>query len=197
MVSRVQSIINTTPSENSKGVKMNSLTGFTLIEIVLVLALLAILGGIIGPRVFHASDKAKIAATRANLRLINGAIMMYRLKQGEYPTSLADLINTKCLRRIPYDEISGSTNLSNKLDNQGGWYSEGKLIGYDEVCERGLRWEYHCSRSGGVFRRRTYCTYRPTYETTCTKIPKYDNFIREVKVNLSGSDAEGTPYDKY
>ena len=239
MVPRVQCIMHTAPLGNSKGTKMNSLTGFTLrrrpspalkggdqgasqsnnpeqapsfrtgsvegftlIEIVLVIALAAILGAIIVPRIFHAPDKANIAATKANLRLINGAIMMYRLKQGEYPKSLADLIDTKCLRRIPYDEISGSAALSTQLNNQGGWYVEGKLIGYTEHCERGLRWEQYCyqrsSRSLWGHRRvYTYCEYRPTYKTTCTKIPKYDNFIREVKVNLTGSDAEGTPYDKY
>lgn len=60
--------------------------GFTLVELVVVIAILGILGGIAIPRFMDATASAKGSKIVADLRTIDSAVSMYYAKVGEYPT---------------------------------------------------------------------------------------------------------------
>lgn len=60
--------------------------GFTLVELVVVIAILGILGGIAIPRFMDATATARGAKIVADLRTIDSAVTMYYAKVGEYPT---------------------------------------------------------------------------------------------------------------
>ena len=59
--------------------------GFTLIELVIVIAILGILAGIAIPRFINASATAKGARIVADLRTIDSAMAIYNAKTGYYP----------------------------------------------------------------------------------------------------------------
>ena len=65
--------------------------GFTLIELVIVIAILGILAGIAIPRFLDAQASAKGAKIVADLRTIDSAAMVYQAKTGSLPTSIAAL----------------------------------------------------------------------------------------------------------
>ena len=72
-----------------KSLKSNK--GFTLIELVVVIAILGILAGIAIPRFMDATATARGAKIVADLRTIDSAIMIYNAKTGKFPTKIGDL----------------------------------------------------------------------------------------------------------
>jgi type II secretion system protein G len=63
------------------------LRGFTLIEIMVVITILGILAALIVPRVVGRTDDARIAAARQDIAQIMGALKLYRLDNGRYPST--------------------------------------------------------------------------------------------------------------
>ena len=61
--------------------------GFTLIEIMVVVVILGILGALIVPNVIGRPDQAKVEAAKSDLRAISTALEMYRMDNGNYPSS--------------------------------------------------------------------------------------------------------------
>ena len=61
--------------------------GFTLIEVLVVVAILGILAAIVVPRVMDRPDEAKRVAAQADTRAIAQALKLYRLDNGAYPTT--------------------------------------------------------------------------------------------------------------
>jgi general secretion pathway protein G len=61
--------------------------GFTLLEVMIVLIIIAVLAGLVAVNVMGRPDEAKATATRTNLATIQGALKMYRLDNGAYPTT--------------------------------------------------------------------------------------------------------------
>ena len=63
--------------------------GFTLVELVVVIAILGILAGIAIPRFMDATASARGAKIVADLRTIDSAATMYYAKEGKYPVDAA------------------------------------------------------------------------------------------------------------
>lgn len=68
--------------------------GFTLVELVVVIAILGILAGIAIPRFMDATATARGARIVADLRTIDSAIVMYQAKEGKFPSATTDLTTT-------------------------------------------------------------------------------------------------------
>ena len=62
-------------------------SGFTLIEIMVVITILGVLAALIVPRVVGRTDDAKIAAAKQDIASIMQALKLYRLDNGRYPTT--------------------------------------------------------------------------------------------------------------
>lgn len=62
-------------------------TGFTLIEIMVVVVILAVLAGLVLPQVTGQSDKARVKTTETALSATSNAIDMFRVDNGRYPTT--------------------------------------------------------------------------------------------------------------
>ncbi len=82
--------------------------GFTLMELLVVMAILGLLLSIAAPRYFDSVDGAKEAALRTNLRLMREAIDKYRADTGQYPPTLEQLAVSRYLRAIPPDPVTES-----------------------------------------------------------------------------------------
>ncbi len=61
--------------------------GFTLIEIMVVVAILGILAALVVPRVMSRPDEARVMRARHDLRAIGSALGLYRLDHFAYPTT--------------------------------------------------------------------------------------------------------------
>ena len=61
--------------------------GFTFIEIMVVVAILAILAALVVPRIMGRTDDAKSTAAKVQIRNIEGALQLYKLDNGVYPST--------------------------------------------------------------------------------------------------------------
>ena len=68
-------------------------SGFTLIEIILVVVIIGILAGIAIPRMGGKTEKAKISQAKSNITALGMAIQEYEMMNGEYPSSLEQLLD--------------------------------------------------------------------------------------------------------
>lgn len=66
--------------------------GFTLIELVVVIVILAILAAVIVPNFMHRTEDAKMANAVATIKTLDGAIDMYTVDTGSLPPTLDALI---------------------------------------------------------------------------------------------------------
>ena len=93
-------------------------SGFTLIEVMVVVAILAILAAVVVPRIMDEPAKARMAKVEQDIRAIESALDLYKLDNFNYPTTAqglqalvskpggADLSNYKqggYLRELPVD----------------------------------------------------------------------------------------------
>jgi general secretion pathway protein G len=84
-------------------------SGFTLIELVIVLAIVALLLTIAAPRYFHSVDRSKETVLKANLAMTRDALDKYFGDNGKYPEKLDALVEKKYLRSLPLDPITESS----------------------------------------------------------------------------------------
>ena len=66
--------------------------GFTLIEVIVVIALLALLMAYVAPEMFGRADEAKRKAAGIQLEKISAAVELYKLEVGKFPETLEDLV---------------------------------------------------------------------------------------------------------
>jgi general secretion pathway protein G len=65
--------------------------GFTLLELLVVMVIIGLLAGYVGPKYFGQIGKSEIKAARAQIDALEKALDQYRLDVGRYPTSEAGL----------------------------------------------------------------------------------------------------------
>ena len=61
--------------------------GLTLVEMIVVLAIIALVAALIVPNVIGRPDQARVTVATTDLRTISAALKMYRLDNGSYPTT--------------------------------------------------------------------------------------------------------------
>jgi len=82
--------------------------GFTLVELLVVLAIIALLLTVALPRYFHSVTHAEESVLKQNLTLLRDAIDKHYGDLGKYPDKLDDLVTRKYLRAVPVDPITRS-----------------------------------------------------------------------------------------
>ena len=103
--------------------------GFTLIELMIVIAIIAVLSGVAIPLYLASIRRANEAALREDLQTMRQAIDSYTADKEKGPQSLDDLVQGGYLKSIPVDPIthhsdtwiaSQSDTLVNIEETQGG-----------------------------------------------------------------------------
>lgn len=89
---------------------LNRNGGFTLIEMLIVLAIVALLLTISAPRYFGTLEQSKDVVLQENLTTIRRVIDTFRADKGRYPESLAELVQEKYLRSMPLDPVTQSSD---------------------------------------------------------------------------------------
>lgn len=80
--------------------------GYSLLEILIVLSIIALIAALVGPRLFAQFDKSKVTAAKVQMKALKSALETMRLDIGRYPT--------------PQEGLG--------LLNSGRWRWRGKLV---------------------------------------------------------------------
>ena len=114
--------------------------GFTLIELIVVLAIVALMLSIAVPHYIGRITRAEETVLRENLLLMRDALDKHYADLGQYPEALPDLVTRRYLRGIPPDPLtrssrtwlvvpppgSGATGVSDVRSGSPGSGSDGK-----------------------------------------------------------------------
>jgi len=90
--------------------------GFTLVELLVVVAILALLLGLLMPAINSAYEKTKIATSKSTINLISAAVEMYRNDFQDHPAGTEE-----------YEEFPPSSSVAN-VDNGGDWKGAELLV---------------------------------------------------------------------
>ncbi|MGI6453322.1 MAG: competence type IV pilus major pilin ComGC [Syntrophomonadaceae bacterium] len=75
--------------------------GFTLVELVVVMAILAVLAGLVVPKFTGILADARAQANEANLQMLQTAVELYNAIEDEELTGLAELENKNYIDKVP------------------------------------------------------------------------------------------------
>jgi len=84
------------------GTKPRSVRGFTLLEMLVVLVIIGLLAGLVGPRLFSKIDQSKVTTASTQIKMLRGAVENIRLDIGRLPTAEEGL---SLLTKPPADPV--------------------------------------------------------------------------------------------
>jgi len=111
--------------------------GFTLIELMVVIAILALLGGVVAPRVMNQLRQAKPKKAKLDIEQIGLALDMYAAENGEYPTTEQGLQSLISSPTSPPEPLNWNgpyvkpTNFLDPWNNEYVYESPSNNEGYD------------------------------------------------------------------
>jgi general secretion pathway protein G len=103
--------------------QLKNRAGFTLIEIMVVIVILAMLAALVGPKLIGRTDDAKIQTTRTQIGSLETALKLYKLDNGAYPSTeqgLNALVSKPTVGVIPKSYKDGGY-LEKKQVPKDGW----------------------------------------------------------------------------
>jgi general secretion pathway protein G len=80
--------------------------GFTVVELLVVLAVMAVLLSLAAPRYVAHVDRSREVVLRQNLKVMRDAIDQFQADRGAYPPALQALVAARYLREIPLDPMT-------------------------------------------------------------------------------------------
>lgn len=69
----------------------DSFGGWTLLELIVVLAIIALIGALVGPALLTQTEGAKVKAADAQVKMLRGSLLTYRLDVGQFPSTAQGL----------------------------------------------------------------------------------------------------------
>lgn len=90
--------------------KLSNNSGFTLIEIMVVIVILALLAALVGPRLIGRTDDAKITDAKVQIRNLETALKLYKMDNGSYPSTeqgLSSLVQKPVTGLVPKNYKDG------------------------------------------------------------------------------------------
>lgn len=79
----------------------NAQQGFTLIEMLVVLVIIGMLAGLVGPKLFGRVDSSKVKTAEVQIKMFKGSLETFRLDVGRFPTQAEGLL---VLNQTPAEE---------------------------------------------------------------------------------------------
>jgi general secretion pathway protein G len=71
--------------------RLSSSSGFTLIEIMVVVLILGLLAALVVPKIVGRTDEARVTKAKADIKAIESALNLFKIDNGFYPTSAEGL----------------------------------------------------------------------------------------------------------
>ena len=94
--------------------------GVTLIELLIVVAIIGILATMAVVQLRQTPQRAKEAALKENLYVMRNVMDQYFTDKGKYPDSLSALVDDGYIRKIPVDPMTGSETTWVEEQSGGG-----------------------------------------------------------------------------
>ncbi|HEY0566291.1 MAG TPA: prepilin-type N-terminal cleavage/methylation domain-containing protein [Terriglobales bacterium] len=98
--------------------KIRSCRGFTLIELMIVISIIAILMSVAIPNYLRSLSHARESALKQDLHTLRSAIDQYTLDKQKAPQTLDDIIQAGYLREIPKDPMTNSNTTWQVVQDQ-------------------------------------------------------------------------------
>lgn len=136
--------------------------GFTLVELLVVIGIIAILMAIAFPVFKGAQEKGNQTACIARLQQIGQAVKMYRLDKGTYPSCLNDLSDYMTLNKDKLRCQDDST-----LQPTAYTISNQPYSSYYDISTTAIVWDYYGYKSDGTDNTQATAPFN-TYATTGT-----------------------------
>jgi general secretion pathway protein G len=113
-------------------------SGFTIIELMIVVTIVGILATLAVPSYQNAVIKAKEGALRQDLFSLRDVIDQHRADKGKYPETLTALVSSGYLRRLPPDPLTGSPTTWQEMKDPSGEgvvdvFSGSELVGTNGI----------------------------------------------------------------
>jgi prepilin-type N-terminal cleavage/methylation domain-containing protein len=119
--------------------------GFTLLELLIVISIIAILAAVIIPNFVGFDTEARLAATKTNLSTLRTRVSLFRTKEGRYPEKLEELLevtyNDMGVER-PYLDLFPVEFVSSKSGN-----SEIENLSSDDLLSGDGGWVYYTDKA--------------------------------------------------
>ena len=132
---------------------MRKQKGFTLIELMIVVAIIGILAAVAIPKFADMLEKAREGATKGNVGGIKSAVSIYYGDNtGWFPFSITDTIFKNYLALIPPVKVTGHKGVANKLSGTMTTVTEVNETTYNAIATDTDGWKYNRA-SGDVWVR--------------------------------------------
>ena len=93
--------------------------GFTLVELLLVLFVVALLASLVTPVVTGAIQRARESSLKEDLHVMRKALDDFYTENGRYPESLRQLVEKRYLRKIPVDPFTENATTWIEIKGEG------------------------------------------------------------------------------
>ena len=98
---------------------LKSESGFTMVELIIVVAIMGIIGGILVPQFSRATQKARITTDISSVKAIQRQIDRYKAEFGNYPGTTADDIMEELVDKSYIDSIYKTVDNKLKVETPG------------------------------------------------------------------------------
>lgn len=99
-----------------RGKLVGNQRGFTLIELIVVMAILALLAGLVVPRFLGILNDSEGKADLANKEMLRNAVELYEVNEGEDPASLDVLVSEGYIKAVPVNPVTGNPYTLEEVD---------------------------------------------------------------------------------
>ncbi|MBI4775257.1 MAG: prepilin-type N-terminal cleavage/methylation domain-containing protein [Deltaproteobacteria bacterium] len=106
--------------------KKNRSSGFSLLELIIVMALIGILAAIVSNRYLNYVEEARVAKATADIRVIESEIYVYKMKTGELPESLGSV--KRSAFKDPWGHYYCYMKIGDDKDSKGKARKDGFLV---------------------------------------------------------------------
>jgi general secretion pathway protein G len=94
-------------------------TGFTMVELLLVLFVVALLASLVAPVMTGSIQRARESALKEDLYALRKAIDDFYADTGRYPESLVQLADKRYIRKVPVDPMTERVNSWVEIRGEG------------------------------------------------------------------------------
>ena len=78
--------------KHNQKLKRFNRSGFMLIELLIAIAIVAIMVAVVGPNMLKYLENARKSSAQTTVRMLEGALTMFQANTGQFPSSLRDLV---------------------------------------------------------------------------------------------------------